>query len=121
MRWKIQGFLSIALILAVIQTPARAANPKVSLKVENATAAEAANALSQASGIAVELASSPGGALVPAPDQKASFDWTGVPFARALRQLCEQYVLLPNRRGAGYTLYAGAAAAAPVKPVGLID
>jgi hypothetical protein len=119
-----------ALAMIVLAAPSRAENPRVSLKVENATAREAAAQLSRAAGIQVDVyppaipaeANPP----VPAPlEQKASFDWTGTTFARALRQLCEKYGLRPNPRPAGgYTLYPAAGAAVPApaqKPVGLFE
>jgi hypothetical protein len=98
-------------LVAVAAAPARGVNPKVSLKVENATFAEAAAALSRASGVAVWLMPQPPRPGQPPPaqppglDEKASFDWTNTTFARALRQLCERYHLRPWYLGAqGYGL-----------------
>src|SRR5437870_4442617 len=85
--------------LATLALPAAAANPRISLKVENATCAEAAAALGKAAGIPVELYRPPQQEGAPAPkpnpvlDEKASFDWTNIRFAQALRQLCERYHL----------------------------
>jgi hypothetical protein len=121
--------LGFALMLLVGTMPAaRAENPRISLKVENATFAEAAAALSKASGIPVEHWSArlpQGLARRPEPllEEKASFDWTNVPFAHALRQLCDHYNLQPvHGIGGGYTLNAaGARAAPPGKLVGLVE
>lgn len=94
--------------------PARAENPRVSLKIDNATAAEAVAQLSSASGIRIELTPGPVvGGLGPALEQKTSFDWTNTTFARALRQVCEKYNLRAGRRLGGYTLYSGFNAPAP--------
>src|SRR5262245_20912034 len=98
-------FLALAALpLWAVVEPARAENPKVSLKVVDVTPAEAIARLSSASGIRVDLpASQPfGGAGLSAADQKVSFDWTDMTFARALRQFCEKYNLRPNRRPGGY-------------------
>src|SRR5262249_6410510 len=94
-----------ALLLTAI-LPARAENPKVSLKVEGATAAEAAAALGQAARIPIELSLPP---TTPARErerllERDTFDWRAATFAAALRQLCERYDLAPGRGPSGYLL-----------------
>lgn len=115
----------LALFLLTASLPVRAANPKISLKVQDATAAEAAAALGKAAGIPVELYAPRGipAAAAPAPAGKASFDWSAATFGRALRQLCRQFDLMPSRRDAGYVLYPSGNAPAPAnaKPVGLVE
>src|SRR5438046_155323 len=90
------------LVLWATTAPARAENPRISLKVVGATPAEAVAQLSGASGIRIDLASVPAfggaGALV---EERVSFDWTNTTFARALRQFCEKYNLRPSRRPGG--------------------
>src|SRR5947207_3430541 len=116
MRRSIRWLSSAMLLLAAIHAPGMAANPKVSLKVENATAAEAVAALSRAAGIPLEfslprtLPGAPVPPFVAAVNERTSFDWSGVSFARALRQLCGKYGLALNRRTGGYSLYPSGAA-----------
>jgi hypothetical protein len=114
----------VVLFLGLLQPPAQAQNPKVSLKVENATLAEAAAALGNAAGIAVEIprdAGVPGAAAEPPP--RATFDWTNVSFAQALRQLCSKYHLRPSRGSGAYALAPDLAPppAVPPKRVGLVE
>src|SRR5262249_34021071 len=55
-------------------------------------------------------------------NEKTTFDWTDVPFARALRQVCQRYRLHPGARPGGYTLYPEPGGApAPGKRVGLVE
>jgi hypothetical protein len=116
----------LALVAAV--RPAAGENPRISIKVENATFAEAAAALSRASGIPVEhwnrrLPEGVARQLEPLLDEKASFDWTNVTFARALRQLCDRYNLQPlSPTGRAYVLHpAGVRPAPPAMPPGLFE
>src|SRR5687768_11259904 len=81
-------------------------NPKITLKLKDVTAAETMDALSKASGIPVSLlpgmqdaAGAPKSPQIALLDQKASFDWSGITFARALRQLMEHYKLRPMMGG----------------------
>ena len=114
------GLVLLAALVWCGAPPARAENPKVSLKLENVTAAEAIAALAKASKAALSLSGS-GGRLA----KKSSFDWQGVSLARAMRELCRRYQLRPNRdyRSGGYRFYpaqpALPAAAAP--RVGLVE
>lgn len=104
------------LILAgfsVCAAPARAENPRISLKVVNATPAEAVAQLSSASGIRVELTPGPVGGLGAGAEPRCTFDWAETTFARALRQFCDKYSLRPGRRLGGYTLYSSFNAPAP--------
>lgn len=110
--------LPIALALALLCAPCGADNPRVSLKIAPVTAQEAARLLSQASGVPVEVTGSePAAAVVP----KAGFEWSGVTFARALRDLCRRFDLQPTRRAGGYLLIplAGAVPGKPPARVGL--
>jgi hypothetical protein len=118
------------LALGLLVSRAQAENPRVSLKVDNATAQEAAAQLGRAAGLPLEIsAPAPVGPRGAQPrlnlDEKASFDWTGASFGRALRELCEKYDLYPSRRpGGGYLLsrqFVMAAAPVPAKPVGLFE
>jgi hypothetical protein len=115
-------------LLALICAPAGTENPKVSLKLDNATLTEAAAQLSKASGIQVEVYQPelPAGAQprpMPAQDVRASFAWSNITFGRALRQLCDTYNVRPNRRIGVYLLHPSFAAAAgpPPKRVGLVE
>src|SRR5689334_15478997 len=97
------------LLFAGIPLTARAANPRVSLKVEKATAREAAAALSKASGVPLEIRpypTLPGRTLPMLPDlnERATFDWTDVTFARALRDLSERYHLGGRASAGGWVL-----------------
>src|SRR5690242_18032803 len=99
--------------LLLLAGPAAAQNPKVTLKVRDATCSEATAALAKAAGVPLLLYSEApiarrAGAAEPAPDptlaEKSSFEWTGVPFGRALRQLCERYRLRPFPISQGFGL-----------------
>src|SRR3954451_6280871 len=111
-----------ALVLAAAGgSPGRSENPRISLKLENVTPAEAAAQLGRAAGLRVDF---PGtfGAALPEPAERASYDWTNTSFARALRQLCEKYNLRPSRLPGGYALYpAFNAPAAPLKRSGIVE
>lgn len=107
--------LAVALLAAALAPfPARAENPRLSLKLENVGAAEAAAQLGKAAGVPVEL--SGGGS----PD-RASFEWSDVTLGRALRQLCEKYGLRPARRMNGYLLYPSPPPGPAPKRVGLVE
>jgi hypothetical protein len=108
--------LVAGLALGLVGAPAATENPRVSIKVENASAADAAAALSRASGIRLEL-SGAGGA------ERLTFDWTGVSFGRALRQLCEKVNVQPVWRLNGYVLESLSGAPPPpvTKRVGLVE
>jgi len=122
-RLRVLGPLLVLVVAAA--RPAAAANPKLMLKLQDVSVAEAVRQLSQASGVSVTLHDPPGnqrGANA-ARDQKLSFDWNGVSFANALRQVCDKYLLQPNRGPVGYVLYPSfqAPAGAPAKRVGLLE
>ncbi len=116
----------LGLALAI---PTRADNPKLAIKVEKATAAEAAAALSKAAGVRVRLFFQPEAPNAkPAEEppeyrERSDFDWTGVTFARALRQLCEKYGLRPWRQpGGDYLLHQSGRGGGPApKLVGLYE
>lgn len=72
--------LALLVLCAARVCPARAEYPRISLKLENATSVEAAEALSKASGIALGVEP---GAGAPPTVERASFDWTDVTAARA--------------------------------------
>src|SRR5688572_21367228 len=93
--------LCLVLALALCCASARAANPKVTLRLENVTAAEAIEQLSSASAVFLELSGE-----VPKGPERASFDWKDVTLATAMRQLCERFKIQPRRRWeGGYTLF----------------
>jgi hypothetical protein len=121
---RLHVFGSLLLLAAVTARPAAAANPKLMLKLQDVPVAEAVKQLSQASGVSVILndpSNQRGGNAQR--DQKQSFDWNGVTFANALRQVCTKYLLQPNRGPVGYVLYPSfqAPAGAPAKKVGLVE
>src|SRR5262249_31614507 len=108
--WRASRFLAAFVVaLGALAAPGAAQNPRLSLKLENLTAADAAARLGEAAGVSLNLAGG-GQAGAPAPgaarlQERASFDWTGVTFAQALRQLCERYGLRVGfRNSAGYPL-----------------
>lgn len=116
--------LGSLLLLATTLRPAAAANPKLMLKLQDVSAAEAVKQLSQAAGVSVTLHEPAGQqAANPARDQKLSFDWNGVTFANALRQVCDKFLLQPNRGPVGYVLYPSfqAPLGPPAKKVGLVE
>ncbi|MGV3722714.1 MAG: hypothetical protein ACO1SX_17565 [Actinomycetota bacterium] len=112
-------FVGLALAAAA---PAQAANPKITLKLENVKVDDAVKQLAAASGVAVSLydGNRPQGARA---EMTASFDWRGITFAKALRQLSAQFMLQPNRNAGGYLLYPSfqPPAVAPAKRVGLVE
>ena len=117
----------LGLCAGAVNPPLFAQNPRVSVSVADATCAEAAAALSRASGISVQLpgegsrAAEPGSVAV---EPRASFEWSRSTFAGALRELCERYHVTAVRNGAeGYLLYPAAerSAASMEKPVGLVE
>jgi len=121
-----QRVLGLLLLLAALASrPAAAANPKLMVKLQDVPVAEAVKQLSQASGVSVTLHDPPGqpGAANAVREQKQSFDWNGITFANALRQVCEKYLLQPNRGPVGYVLYPSfqAPAGPPAKRVGLVE
>lgn len=122
---RLRTLASLFVLAAVVSRPAAAANPKLKLKLQDVSVAEAVKQLSEASGVSVTLHDPPGqqGGGNAARDQKLSFDWNGVTFANALRQVCEKYLMQPNRGPVGYVLYPSfqAPAGAPAKRVGLVE
>jgi hypothetical protein len=109
--------LSLWVFTLILCAPAWAENPRISLKVENATAAEAVAQLSKAAGIPIDISS-----RQPGEEERASFDWTNTTFARALRQLCERYGYHPSTMFAGsLMLMSGAAPKRAAMPVGLVE
>ncbi len=100
--------------------PSMADNPKVNLKVTNATPEEAVAQLSKAAGVKLNLSGGrPGGNGM----EKVSFDWTNVSFGKALRQLCDQLNFRPYRQASGYMLQPSfqAPPGNPLKKVGLVE
>lgn len=92
----------VGLLLWLGCAGARAENPRIHLKLENVTAAEAAEALGSAANASITLT------LSPNPDkrllEKRSFNWSDITLADALRQIVEQYPLRANRFGNRYLL-----------------
>ena len=92
--------------------PARAANPKLTLTVQNATLAQAVEALGRAAGVKL-TAYQPGARpnapeVAPAPatnEPRASFEWKGSTLARAMRDIAAQFHVRPGRTPDGYTFY----------------
>ncbi len=121
----------ISLLFAAIAAPALAANPILKVHLEEANALEAAKALAKAADVEVDLYTEqiPPGAQrpkVPQLEERYSFSWNNISFARALRQLCQKYNLMPGRKqGGGYVLYPANNAAPPPnqpkKRVGLFE
>jgi hypothetical protein len=127
------GFLA-----TLISTGAHAANPRVTLKLENATLSQAAESLAKATGIVLQVyahqnaAGTPGragkgdlGQADPASpgEPRYSFDWKDQPFASTLRDLCRKAGANLGRGGPGrFILYPTQAPiqGAPEKPVGLV-
>lgn len=122
---------SFGIVLAAgagVAQPAAAENPKLTLRVQNATAVEAAAQLTQAAGVPVEVQVPrlPAGAQPPASyrllQEKTSFDWNGKTFAAALRDLSGKYQLRLSRRWGGFILFPGGAApSAPEQKVGVTE
>ena len=107
--------------------PAHARNPKVNLKLDQVTAAEAIKALTKAAGVSIRApqigaAKAVQGAVVPAVlQEKHSFDWSAARLGEALRQLCSRYELRLSRdyRTGGYSLYSAPGFAIPAGPPGI--
>ncbi|MFN3653386.1 MAG: hypothetical protein ACK47B_27725 [Armatimonadota bacterium] len=103
--------LLAALLLAALAgtpKPVRGADPKLTVRAEQVTLAEAAALLERESGVPVEVAllRAPG---IPAPevdpDQRMTFDWSRATLGRALEDLADRYGLhLSSRMGGGYRL-----------------
>src|SRR5579872_6634351 len=89
---------AVAVVLLATALPrAWAENPRLAIKVPDATLEEAASQLSKASGIEVRPpVTPPNPAAVPVPANRCSFDWSDITFARALRQLCDRFNMRPN-------------------------
>ncbi|HTE17241.1 MAG TPA: hypothetical protein VK689_02540 [Armatimonadota bacterium] len=116
------------LCAAALLSSALAENPRVSLTVEDVNAADAAAALTRASGIEVRIARPlprpgvPAPLVVPALEERSSFDWNATTFARALRELCERYRLAPRKRPGGYVLRpTEIAPPPPLPPLGVVE
>lgn len=119
MRFRVISPLCLAAALTCCGLSARAANPKVSLKIENVTAEEAVARLSAAAGVPLQIQGQ-----VPKGAERATFDWTEVPLGTAMRQLCERFQVQPRKRWeGGYHLYPWPAAAPGPEPkrVGLSE
>lgn len=116
-------------LVALIAAPVSAANPKLSLRLEQVTCRQAVDALAKATGLPVELREIPGRPDAP-PDlegarlsKRANFDWTNTRLAKALRDLCREYDLVVNRFSGAYTLMPSPVAppAPGPKPRGLVE
>ncbi len=113
----------------VIQAPAPADNPKLTLNVQNATAEEAIAQLSKASGVPVEIQMPrrPAGVALPSSlrilEEKSSFKWSGVTLATALRDLKSRYRLQVSRQWGRFLLFPSGSAlsASPARKVGLVE
>src|SRR5205085_6394518 len=114
------GWLSI-LVLA-LALPARAQNPRLSLRLEKVTAAEAADRLAAAAGVRVDLpaARQPGGGTAGL-QERTDFDWRDATLARALRELCERCSLASYRSVTGYTLLPTSRPVSPPRPLPAVE
>jgi len=112
-------WLMVGLMLAAV-APAEAANPKITLKLDNVRLDEAVKQLATASGVTLSL---PEGNRPGRGEMASSFDWKDITFAKALRELCVRFMLQPNRNASGYMLYPSfqPPAGAPVKRIGLVE
>lgn len=78
---------------------------RITLQLRDVPLSGAAAALEKASGIPISVSESgPPSGAVAAPEIRASFDWQGVPFARALRDVCTRYGRVLSGSIAGYVL-----------------
>ena len=112
MRAIISGAMA-GLLLGLTCGPARAENPRVHLKLENVTAAEAAAALGKAADVEIQLSTRGQEAAF---QEKASFDWSDTTLGTALRQLTRRYPLrLSGHFGGRYQLFADAQGPAPAR------
>jgi hypothetical protein len=124
MREAVRRLPLVALAVLAAMSPVGAANPRVTLTVTNATAEEALRRLSEAAGISARLYQQDGGRVPAAPliQERFTFAWSDVTFARAVREVCERYNLRPSRTAGGYVLYPGFQAPPPApKRVGLFE
>lgn len=100
----ILGRCCVLILIGVLSVRGAAENPGVTLSVEQVTLAEAAAAVSRATGIPVRLAfedpSDPGPRL--------AFSWIDRPFSQILRDLAQRYDAAVSRGGGGsYVLQPG--------------
>ncbi len=109
-RPRISPWLIVSALLPLmgVGVDVSADNPRLTLKLENVSLADAVQRLSQDSGVSVTTWALPDGPQPPELLEKVNFDWRGVPFSRAFRQLCEKFHLQPMRQPGGYQLYPGA-------------
>lgn len=110
---------TLLLVLAGLP-PAQAENPRLTLKLENVTAAEAIQRLSTTTRVLIELRPR---AAEGAGARRASFTWNDVTLGTALRQLCAEFGLrpFPAPAGAGVALAPAGAGAAGMGPkVGVV-
>ncbi len=108
------GAILSAALFAAGSGPARADNPKIALKIQDAPLSEALKKLGEASGIPLDLSA---GHLA---SERVTFDWSNATLGRALRDLCARFNLQPNRNGGRYMLYLTGGAPAG-KPVGVVQ
>jgi len=121
--------LLLSLVALAAAVRAGADNPRITLRLERATVAEIAAALSKAAGVPVSLygeVQDPGEQppAIEGLERKTSVDWKALPLADALRDLCKKYPLQPTRsQGGGYALQPlFEAPPAPVaRRVGLVE
>lgn len=117
--------LAVLAVMVLSALPAPAQTRRVTLKLDQVTEDTAVRKLGEAAGYSLDVAVPliPPAAVKPATPERASFEWKGVPFADALRQLCARYNLMPTRRPGGYTLSRAddAPPARPGRRVGLFE
>ena len=109
---RFRGRVWVLLVSVGLLAPTRAANPRVTLRLESVTCEEAALALSRAAGCPVEVVpwprtDIPGSEEPPLADlnKPARFVWNNVPLAQAMRELGTRYSLRAfTRLGGGYRL-----------------
>lgn len=115
--------------------PVRAANPRITLKLDQVTCEQALESINRASGISVQLQGVPRpvdptrgrltGPLAKL-NEPASFEWNNVPLGRVLRELGARYNLRFQQHGTLYSVMPGppvrGAAKAPAgKPRYLVE
>ncbi|MBM3459658.1 MAG: hypothetical protein FJX77_14140, partial [Armatimonadetes bacterium] len=118
-------------VLCAVAFSAQAANSRVTVTVENATAAQAVQALGTAAGVPLALyqppqMGAPRGDVAPAPvkeEPRASFRWNNISLGKAMRELAKEFHLRPSRAPeGGYMFYPSfEPPPGPQRPVGAFE
>src|SRR5438105_6076430 len=102
----------MAFLLALLSLAAGAAcgapGAGISLRLVDVTLADAAAAISRASGTAVEASPAAGGPRAAGAELHAGFAWENASLDRILRDVCARFQCGCSRGSAGYTLYPAA-------------